>query len=192
MTHVNTFRDHAEAGLVTWGLRTVRDRKSDVFGGSNPYSCISLSDQFGVHARIENPPVDLGWRELTITKLYWYGAPDMPHQIDLRLDGSDKAGHVLMHVDEVRADEGARQYKRFYEDVDKKFILHAEGQADVHAEAALGYWVDAKFGLHDFYLRIDPKEFARMIPGVAYALIGPETGDARWKVAPGLTITRPR
>jgi hypothetical protein len=53
MVHVNTFIDMSEAGLIAWGRRHALsdDQKSrDLFGHANPYSCVSLTDQFGEHA----------------------------------------------------------------------------------------------------------------------------------------------
>lgn len=56
MTHVNTFRDLADANLAaTWGIRNLKSIRHDVFGHSNPYSCIALSDEFGAHCALKNP-----------------------------------------------------------------------------------------------------------------------------------------
>ena len=55
--HVHTFGDHSEAGLVGWGNRLRHPLHETLFGGPNPYSCISLSDRFGEHSTIPNEPL---------------------------------------------------------------------------------------------------------------------------------------
>jgi protocatechuate 3,4-dioxygenase beta subunit len=56
-THLYTFNDLSEADLAaTWGLRYGKRQKDDVFGHDNPYSAIAVSDLFGKHSNIPNPP----------------------------------------------------------------------------------------------------------------------------------------
>jgi hypothetical protein len=193
MVHVNTFRDHAESGLLSWGLRTTRDQKADVFGGSNPYACVSLSDLFGAHAHIENPPLPSDPHVLTIRRAYWFEDPHKPDAVDAKkLEDPRDGGHLLVHVDEGNAGEGIEQYADFYAHVSKDFVLRAPGQADVRAIAKRGYWVDAKTELREFYIHIAPADFAAMAHGVAYALVPRDTShEYAWKVAAGVAITRP-
>ena len=55
MTHVATVNDWADAKAVSIGRRQgTPKRDDDLFGGSNPYSALTLSDLFGKHARIRN------------------------------------------------------------------------------------------------------------------------------------------
>jgi hypothetical protein len=56
MTHVATFSDWADARMPqTIGRRQTLQQRSDPSGTANPYSTITLRDEFGRHSRIENP-----------------------------------------------------------------------------------------------------------------------------------------
>jgi len=56
-THVRTFNDISEANLApTWGRRYAKNEKSAVFKHSNPYSAVAISDLFGCHSNLPNPP----------------------------------------------------------------------------------------------------------------------------------------
>jgi hypothetical protein len=191
MVHVNTFRDFAESGLVTWGQRFVRDHHADVFGGANPYSCIELSDRFGSHANVANPTLP-EHKVLTISRLCWFDDPGRPKAVTADKPLDPAAGHILAHVDDVgEGGEGSEPYREFYDQAGKRFTLRSPGHPDVRASAH-GYWLDAGAGVREFYVHVLPEDFARMDRHVAYALVPEETpGDHVWKVADGVTITRP-
>jgi hypothetical protein len=56
-THLYTFNDLSEPNLApTWGWRYAKGIRNDVFKHNNPYSVITLSDLFGNHSNIPNPP----------------------------------------------------------------------------------------------------------------------------------------
>jgi hypothetical protein len=56
-THLYTFSDLSEPNLApTWGWRYAKGLRNDVFKHSNPYSAIALSELFGSHSNIPNPP----------------------------------------------------------------------------------------------------------------------------------------
>jgi hypothetical protein len=56
-THLHTFNDLSEAKLApTWGWRYAKGERSAVFKHSNPYSAVTISDLFGCHSSIPNPP----------------------------------------------------------------------------------------------------------------------------------------
>ena len=56
-THLRTFNDLGEANLApTWGWRYAKGERSAVFKHSNPYSAVTISDLFGRHSNIANPP----------------------------------------------------------------------------------------------------------------------------------------
>ncbi|MGH7151129.1 MAG: transglutaminase domain-containing protein, partial [Planctomycetota bacterium] len=132
LTHVATFRDWADGEMArTWGARQAGKWKGkDVFGGSNPYSTLTLSDRLGPHAKVEpgsaEDPED--FRRLTIERVYWWDSPE--RTVEMRLDDPDTAGHLLMHVREGRPGEGTEQYEGFYGKVGKSFVLRAEGRPD--------------------------------------------------------------
>jgi len=56
-THLRTFNDLGEANLApAWGWRYAKGERSAVFKHSNPYSAVTISDLFGRHSNIANPP----------------------------------------------------------------------------------------------------------------------------------------
>ncbi|MFO0983376.1 MAG: transglutaminase domain-containing protein [Planctomycetota bacterium] len=195
ITHVATMSDWVDLDFAaTWGTRSVRRPTDDVFGGQNPYSAITLSDQLGAHA---TPPVTTDAdpdeiTQLTIERAYWYDSKQRAPSVTMRLDDPDTAGHVLVHVREGRAGVGASQYRGFYDRVGKDFVLRADGRADVPLKATRGYWAHPEAGVQEFYLRIEPEPLAAMAPGVAYSLIARNnTSGMRWLIADGVTLTRP-
>lgn len=191
MVHVHTFDDHANAGLIAWGRRK-QPRDVDVFEHSNPYSCVSISDWFGPHARFDNPPPQDEHRVLTITRVYWYDDPDKDEVVQMRLDDPQTAGHVVVHVAEGFEGQGVSQYQEFYEKVDKEFRLTAEGRDDVRLFAARGYWVDIARDVREFYLHIPPDQFEKMAAGVPYRLhVVADDEPFRWEIRGELTLTRP-
>lgn len=59
-THERTFNDLSEADLApTWGWRYAKHEKSAAFKYSNPYSAVAVSDLFGCHSNLSNPPYTL-------------------------------------------------------------------------------------------------------------------------------------
>jgi hypothetical protein len=189
MTHVATLRDWADGeASKTIGLRQCGEKRAadDPFGHANPYSCVELSDQFGAHAQVDNPEAP-EHRALTITKAYWWSAPE--RRIDMRLDDPARSGHFLVRVAERFPDEDSSQYTSFYAAIDRDFALRVDGHDDVVARAERGWWLESD-GAH-FYVRIAPDEVAKMAVGVPYALVA-RNGNAGWgwKVADGVTLTR--
>jgi hypothetical protein len=56
-THLYTFTDWSEADLTrTWGWRYAKGQTNAIFKDSNPYSAVTISDLFGCHSNIPNPP----------------------------------------------------------------------------------------------------------------------------------------
>ena len=196
LTHVHTFNDLAEAGLADgWGARHPSRRPSPVFRHSNPYTALTLSDRFGVHSNIPNPAVETKEHcVLTISKAYWFHSDkDRPRTIGADWHGAQdpKAGHVMVHVDECRQDEGHTQYTRFHQGVDKRFRLRAEGHPILHVTSLQCYWSGVPGGGSEFYLRIDKSGFAKMKKGVHYTLEPMNSTDIyRWRVGQVVRIIR--
>ncbi|MCI0573775.1 MAG: transglutaminase domain-containing protein, partial [Myxococcaceae bacterium] len=116
--HVATFSDWADADVASSiGLRQRAGKDApDGFGGPNPYSTVSLSDQFGVHCGIdpealpELPEVTT----LTVERVGWYLAADRDPSVSMTLDDAREAGHVLVQVEEFLPGEDSRQYAEAY------------------------------------------------------------------------------
>jgi hypothetical protein len=190
MVHVHTFGDHAQAGLVGWGNRRSHLQHAALFGGPNPYSCISLSDRFGPHSKIANEPL-AGLREVAIARLYWYEDPEKDATLTTDLGPSDGAGHFFAHL-VVPASVGSDELMQFFRDADKRFLLRAPGREDLPAVGLRKYWVNGERGINDFILRIAPDDYARMEPGVPYALVWSGAGDGlAWKIGEGVSIAKP-
>jgi len=187
MVHVHTYADHSAAGLVGWGDRATHPQHAALFGGANPYSCVSLSDRFGRHSKVVDDHASRV-RELKIERAYWFDDPSRPASVTGRLEDPVTAGHVLVHVE---TEVLPREMARCYAAVGKEFELRADGRATIPLRATRGYWIDSSGGVCEFYLRIEPPDFARMESGVDYALVhkGEATG-ARWTVASGVTLRR--
>jgi len=189
LTHVLTVHDWADANIApTVGRRQGLRRYDDAFGGSNPYSALELSDRFGAHGRIPNEPVPepVEFKRLTIVKAFWYWSEERPKKVEMELADPREAGHVLFQVKENQPDGGSAQYRPFFEQVDKDFVLRAKGKKDVRAVAARGYWASGIF-----YVRLDPAELKRMAFGVPYALVAKNgNADYQWAVSEEATLTR--
>lgn len=190
MTHVATVADWADGEFAkSYGVREMLHRgEKDAFGGSNPYSCADLSDLFGVHSKVENPPPQ-AHEQLTIERLDWW--IERERGIEMQLDDPATAGHLLFHVAEVFPEQGSNQYAPFYDAVDHDFLLRAEGRPDVPAHATRGWWCDPKRSRREFYLRVEPADVAKIERGVEYGLVAKNAKPGRrWIVAPGVTIVR--
>lgn len=56
-THLYTFNDLSGVDLArTWGWRYAKGQRDITFKHNNPYSIITISDLFGCHSHIPNPP----------------------------------------------------------------------------------------------------------------------------------------
>lgn len=189
MVHVNTWREHAEAGLASMGLHSAFTPEDGLFAGPNPYSCVSLSDRFGAHCKLANPPDD-SVRAVTIASAYWSGDARVRDAVTVKLrDGDDGAGHVLLRAVERDEGEGIERFSDFFQHVPKDFLLRARDEGEVRATSSRGYWL--RGAGTDFYLRIAPEELAKMPEGVAFELVPPATEDGYgWIVQPGVTIAR--
>ncbi len=187
MVHVNTYADHAQAGLSPWGRRNVGD-KNDICGYSNPYSCISLSDKFGPYCTLENPSLPPALSELTIESTYWYDRQDDPPRVKTELQDPDTAGHLFLTVkEEATLDE----YFEFFTESEKLFILQAPDEEPVIGFASRGCWIDSSRGVRDFYIYIPPEQYAKLKPDTEYRLI-PNKSDVpqKWSVADDVRVIR--
>ncbi len=190
MVHVHTFEDHSEAGLIGWGNREVHPLHASLFGGPNPYSCISLSDLFGPHAEITNQLLS-GLREATIGRIYWYDDPQRGPKLTTGLGPQDGAGYFFAHIEDTDSSFGGSDYMEFWRAADKHFVLRSRGHHDVPAHGIQKYWYDS--GINDFILRIEPADFARMALGVEYELaFDGQDEPLRWNIANEVAITRRR
>jgi RNA polymerase sigma factor (sigma-70 family) len=193
MVHVHTFRDLSEANLAaTWGKRYALGLRDDHFRHSNPYRLLEISDLFGAHAKVPNPPAK-EHKAITISKLYRQRAA--PKEIvEALMHGRPVPpgdNELMIHGDEWFADRDHLQYKVFMYRADPKFVFRAKGQPDIKAELEMGFFTQPSTGLRDIMLLIPSAEYAKMAKGVPYTLhpVNGKPGYA-WKVKEGLKFTR--
>lgn len=134
MTHVGTFHDWADAKFwETVGRRQKSDMGPDVFGHRNPYSTISLRDEFGVHSGLENPEVPVETFE--VAALHWMDAEELPD--DIR-KGNRERGRFGLIAEVMTPSQGA--WNRFLKLADKEIRLEAEGVPRIETQFHAGCW----------------------------------------------------
>lgn len=194
VTHLLTYRDRSELPMAqTWGLRYARNERSAEFPTANPYKALQVSDGFGQHARIPNPPVETDGHEvLTIDHAYWLDSPEKPAWLDVGAEFRDReqrAGRVIAFVHTAEWIEGRdyRQYHSFLRQMDGTFTLRSPGQPDIPAT------IDGSFFTSNdnraIALLIAKEDDRRMKPGAAYELV-PANGKSKvkWVVRSGVTL----
>jgi hypothetical protein len=192
LTHVHTFNDLSEVNLAeTWGKRYALGERDAVFQHGNPYLAEEIADQFGRFARIDNPESQ-EHQALTLSRAYWPTSEDAPAPVKdskstTKMD--PKAGYVVAHIEEWLPDESYTQYRLFLQNAAKDFVFQADGQADVRGR----FWgtITDPPDIHELVVVIAPQDFAKMKPGVNYALV-PQNGTANnaWKTRGRVTIAR--
>jgi hypothetical protein len=194
MIHVHSFRDLSDANLAaTWGTRYAKGERDDVFKHSNPYRLMEISDHFGKHAKVPNPPA-AEHKSITIGKAYWLGSKEVPAAIRGHVGEppQDGSGRLFFHGEEWFDDAGDYlQYKAFLWRAGQEFVLKAKGRPDVKARLGGTYHTLASEKVREMEVIIPATEFANMARGAAYT-IQPVKGKNgyEWKVRDGLTVTR--
>ncbi len=186
LTHVHTFNDLSEADLTaTWGVRYGNSDRDLVFQHKNPYRATEISDRFGLHCDLANPPVEeikeiTGIKKVRITKAYWFLSSERPAWIPEESVKKDEDGHVLVH-----AEASFPELEAVYPRLQKAFLLTAEGHPPVPLRAERGYWSS------ECYLRIPRAAYARMKPGIPYRLESAATdSEYQWVVADGVVLVK--
>ncbi len=190
ITHVNTFNDWADADMPSaWGLRQGLQRYDDVFGGPNPYSTLTLSDRFGEHCRIENPPEPAveGLERMTIDSLFWSDSEGLPEGI--QEDFAEKGQLALLaHIEEW---EGFESLKRFTAEADSRFYLEAEGCPRLGIVAATGGITNSSGSIRFVVLLLGSADRRDLRGGVSYRLVPRNDEPTRlWVVREDLSIRR--
>ena len=195
MLKVHQFNDLSEAKLAeTWGARYAHGQRDDAFPHSNPYRLLEVSDHFGKHVDVPNPPSDRELKQATISKAYWADADDAPPQIkDSKSTQEQGSGRFFVHCEEWLEDAGDYlQYKLFMRRADRAFMLRSPGQPDVSCRLSMNFHTWRSRNLCELEVVISPSEFSKMITGVAYTL-HPVNGKQGygWKVGEGVALSRP-
>ena len=191
ITHVHTFNDLSDANLApTWGAR----EPDDVFRYANAYTALEVSDLFGRHSEIPNPPLtqEAGLVRLTISKVRWLQAGDLPKNINREGFKRDGSGHLFLHADKPQFGADFDDYSAFYKAVGKEFKLVPKDHPSVRARAERGFWIDSSSNCREFYVRIEPREMKKLKAAVAYRLETVESeAVVRWIIAKDVKIAMP-
>lgn len=196
LTHTLTFRDLSEAGLSpTWGRRYALGQRSAELPTSNPFTTLEVSDCFGTHAQIPNPPVQPtpAHAVLTFQRLMWADSPQRPGWLtmdSLRSHTPDRV-LILANPKERFADQNYRQYRRFIDASDPAFVLKGADGTEIPARLTNGCYSTSTEC--EVALYISSQDRARMRPGVPFTLVPQnQKADApKWAVQDGATLTAP-
>lgn len=186
MIHVATFHDWADARMPeTIGRRQASNRRDDLCGGPNPYSTISLRDEFGPHCQLENPQVALP--NGRIAKVWWCDDPG------LRDDVRDWCAQHEVFGLVVRV-EGVAEgdlLTEFLEHADLEVHLEAQGHQTLGTAFRPGtWWRDRSDGHAWLVLPFGAADRRNLATGVRYRLQPRNRGAAKWEVAEDLVVAR--
>lgn len=197
LTHTLTFRDLSEAALApTWGRRYALNERSEEIPTANPFTALEVSDRFGSHAKIPNPPLQPtpDHTVLTLQRLIWADSAQRPAWLPLDSIGTTIPNRVIILARPVERfeDQNYRQYRRFIDAADPSFVLKGADGTQINARLTNGCYstsTECEIALYIF-----TSDRARMKPGVAFTLVpqNGKTGAPRWSVRDGVTLTAPQ
>ena len=129
---------------------------------------------------------DGGHRHAVIADAYWFDSPERDSDLIPDDAVSGPGGHLFLHARHWVDGVNASQYATFWQEVDKRYQLVARGERKVSGEAQRGYWKT------EFYVYFEPKELAKLKPGVEYELVPRNRGkDHQWLVDEGVIVRAP-
>lgn len=194
LTHTLTFRDLSEAGLSpTWGRRYALGQHSAEMPTANPFTALEVSDRFGAHAQIPNPPVKPTPEHavLTFKSLIWADSDQRPAWLPLDSLRSPIPDRVLLLARPVERfeDQNYRQYRRFIDASDPNFVLKGTDGTEIPVRLTNGCYsttTECEIALY-----ISTGDRARMKPGIAFTLVpqNQKVSAPKWAVQDGVTIT---
>ena len=93
---------------------------ADVFGGTNPYSTISLRDSFGPHCELENP--ETPERRIEVAELVWTDSKQLPDDVYENCRKRGRFGLIAV----LRKLESQHAFRSFLENADLRVYLEAQ------------------------------------------------------------------
>ena len=187
LTHIYTCPDLSRAPLArTWGMRYFNYESSGQpkLSSINPYRLLSVHDDFGPGARIDNPPV-AELRTVTISALLPGDSPALPAWVDKNKTKESGTDFFVVFPEWIPG--SYTQMRAFAKRAGNGFLLAAPGCAAIKARLS-----DAKVSQGDgrfqaFGVRVAPEDRDKVVPGVAYKIQPMNTSDLyRWAVASNL------
>ncbi|HEX5054450.1 MAG TPA: transglutaminase domain-containing protein [Planctomycetota bacterium] len=183
ITHIATFSDWADARMPeTIGRRQTLRRYDDVFGGPNPYSTITLRDEFGPHCNLENEaPAPLVGK---VTSVLWGDGADTPGEI--REWFKDRG--VFGLIARVEGPSSFAELKRLLADADLRVLLAAVGKPTLGVGFDAGhYWWKGDHGL--VVVPFGGADRRDLDEASTYRFVARNQGTgSHWQVAEGLVV----
>ena len=178
MTHVATFHDWADARMSeTVGRRHRTRTQKELFGGSNPYSTVSLRDRFGEHCTLENPPAEE--ERLSVEALLWTDDKDLPQDIVAGCKKSSRFGLIAVVVNV----ESFEFMKNFLSRADLRVWLESQEHPRLGVGFDPGCWW-FKNGTVFIYLPFGAVDRCDFLKGVDYTAVARNEAEGpRWDLA---------
>ena len=197
-THILTVVDWADAHMGrTVGRRQGLKQRDEVFKTPNPYATIEVTDEFGEHAEIPNPPYeeDAPPEEVTLVRAFWLASSERPAHLDVtRIDLDTDRLHVMLGARTSGLKMEGELLNPFWEKVPREFQLISEEHGTVPATAVRGMWFGKASGTPYLYflLRLEPEVREELVEGAAYR-IEPKAVERgpRFLAAEGLSLVVP-
>jgi len=159
------------------------DLYDDVFGGPNPYSTLTLRDQFGAHCTLTNPqPAE---QSVTIERLHWTDDSDLPRDI---LENCVERGRFGL-IARVRGAEDGGWLKDFLAGADGRIFLDADGHARISTALDSGCWW-FKNDVAYVYLPFGQADRSALAKGVEYRASA-RNENAGYRLELELSVSRP-
>jgi len=193
LTHVATVNDWADAKAhTTIGQRQKSKGKGtrDLFGFNNPYSAISLRDEYGEHCRLELPAAQETIAH-SVEKIYWTDDPDLPDAIVDNCRRRGRFGFIAV----VKGSQSKDEFRNFLAEADLRVFANPQGAAG-HPQLKIGFdpgcfWFSKK-GTY-IYVPFGGGDKRDLVMNVEYEFKPhDESATTGWKMAEKLTIVRER
>lgn len=192
LTHVYTCSDLSQVPLAqTWGMRYFKyPAGQPKLSSANPYRLISVQDEFGTNAHVDNPPVPImELQTVTIIGLYRPDSPQVPKwAVDSLAQHKSEADFLIAAKEWIP--EGYNQMRAFYKRAGHDFLLVAPQHPEVRARLA-GLRLSTGDGSFQAYAaEVVPEDKLKLASGVPYGIQPVNVSETyRWVAAPDTTVT---
>jgi hypothetical protein len=187
LTHIYTCSDLSQAPLAqTWGMRYLKHPADQPkFSSVNPYRLISVHDQFGSNAYLDNPPIPPAeLRTVTIIGLYPKGSPAVPKWVAEETWQKTRTD-FLISCKEWVPNRSYGQMRAFEKRAGQEFLLTAPEHPTIKAHLNRLTLSAGDGNFQAYGAQILPEEKGKLIRGVAYGIEPINTSDTyRWTVEP--------
>jgi hypothetical protein len=176
----------------TWGLRYFKyPAGQPKLSSVNPYRLLSVHDDFGPEAHLDNPPVPPAeLRTVTIIGLHRPESAELPKWSAEFLKRPNNGNDFLIETREWLPGV-ENQMRAFYNRAGHDFRLAAPQHAEIRVRLS-GLRLSAGDGsFKAFGAQIVPEDKAKLVPGVGYSIVPINTNQTyRWVVAPDVPPLR--